>query len=73
MVDTYDLIVVGSGFAGSMEMFNFFKTCQKLNRNGRIALIEAGKSDDRCSVLRLKIAYLRLDRDLAFDKLGRME
>jgi succinate dehydrogenase/fumarate reductase flavoprotein subunit len=59
----YDLVVVGSGFAGSMATLNFLETCKKANRSGRVALIEAGRSDERWTM-----AYLRLDKNLAFDE-----
>lgn len=68
MADTYDLIVVGSGFAGTMATLNFLETCAKLKKNGRVALIEAGRSDERCGASRWTMAYLRLDKDLAFDE-----
>jgi tricarballylate dehydrogenase len=64
----YDLIVVGSGFAGSMATLNFLENCKKQNKYGRIALIEAGRSDERCGASRWTMAYLRLDKDLAFDE-----
>ncbi|KAJ3533929.1 hypothetical protein NM208_g7766 [Fusarium decemcellulare] len=35
---TYDLIVVGSGFAGATTALNFLETCKKLNKPGRLAL-----------------------------------
>lgn len=68
MADTYDLIVVGSGFAGCMATLNFLETCSKLHKHGRVALVEAGKADERCGASRWTMAYLRLDKDLAFDE-----
>lgn len=65
--DNYDLIVVGSGFAGCMTTFNFLETCKKLNKSGRVALVEAGKADERCGASRWTMAYLRLDKNLDFD------
>lgn len=67
-MDNYDLIVVGSGFAGSMTTLNFLETCKKLNKNARVALIEVGKADERCGASRWTMAYLRLDKNLAFDE-----
>jgi aspartate oxidase len=64
----YDLIVVGSSFTGSMETLNFLETCGKTNKSGRVALVEAGRSDERCGASRWTMAYLRLDKDLAFDE-----
>lgn len=66
--DNYNLIVVGSGFAGTMATLNFLETCSKLRKNGRVALVEAGKSDERCGASRWTMAYLRLDKNLAFDE-----
>jgi choline dehydrogenase-like flavoprotein len=64
----YDFIIVGSDFAGSMTTLNFLETCEKTNKSGRVALIEAGRSDERYSASRRTIAYLRPDKDLALDK-----
>lgn len=68
MASSYDMIVVGSGFAGSMATLNFLETCKKQGKNGRVALIETGKSDERCGASRWTMAYLRLDKDLRFDE-----
>jgi succinate dehydrogenase/fumarate reductase flavoprotein subunit len=66
-VDTYDLVVVGSGFAGSMTTLNFLEECKRSNKTGRVALIEAGKEGERCGASRWTMAYLRLDKDNNFD------
>lgn len=63
----YDLVVVGSGFAGSMTTLNFLEECKKLGKNGKVALIEAGKDGERCGASRWTMAYLRLDKDNQFD------
>ena len=63
----YDLVVVGSGFAGSMTTLNFLETCKKHNKTGRVALVEVGKADERCGASRWTMAYLRLDKNLDFD------
>jgi tricarballylate dehydrogenase len=65
---SYDLIVVGSGFAGCMTTLNFLETCQRLNKPGRIALVEAGKKGERCGASRWTGAFLRLGQDLKFDE-----
>lgn len=65
---TYDLIVVGSGFAGCMTALNFLETCKKQGISGRVALVEAGKQDERCGASRWTMAYLRLDKNLDFDE-----
>ncbi|KAH6953598.1 succinate dehydrogenase/fumarate reductase flavoprotein subunit [Fusarium avenaceum] len=64
---SYDLIVVGSGFAGCMTALNFLETCQRLKKPGRVALVEAGKKGERCGASRWTGAFLRLDKDLEFD------
>lgn len=63
----YDIVVVGSGFAGSMTTLNFLEECKKLGKKGRVALIEAGKDGERCGASRWTMAYLRLDKDNKFD------
>lgn len=63
----YDLVVVGSGFAGSMTTLNFLEECSKLGKLGKVALIEAGKDGERCGASRWTMAYLRLDKDNKFD------
>jgi tricarballylate dehydrogenase len=65
---SYDLIVVGSGFAGCMTTLNFLETCQRLKKPARVALIEAGKDGERCGASRWTGAYLRLDKNLNFDE-----
>lgn len=67
MPDTYDLIVVGSGFAGTMTALNFLEQCKKDGKPGRVALVEVGKKDERCGASRWTMAYLRLDRNNNFD------
>ncbi|PWY83354.1 succinate dehydrogenase/fumarate reductase flavo protein subunit [Aspergillus heteromorphus CBS 117.55] len=65
--DRYDLIVVGSGFAGCMTALNFLETSQNARKHVRVALVEAGKNGERCGASRWTGAFLRLDRDLNFD------
>lgn len=48
----YDLVVVGSGFAGSMTTLNFLEECKRLGKSGKVALIEAGKDGERCGASR---------------------
>jgi choline dehydrogenase-like flavoprotein len=43
----YDLVVVGSGFAGSMTTLNFLEECKRSSKAGRVALIEVGKEGER--------------------------
>ncbi|KAJ5974722.1 hypothetical protein N7481_011932 [Penicillium waksmanii] len=65
---SYDLIVVGSGFAGCMTTLNFLETCERLNKTARVALVEAGKNGERCGASRWTGAFLRMGRDLTFDE-----
>ena len=67
-LNPYDLVVVGSGFAGSMTTLNFLEECKKLGKKGRVCLIEAGQEGERCGASRWTMAYLRLDKDNKFDQ-----
>ncbi|KAF9629228.1 Fumarate reductase/succinate dehydrogenase flavoprotein [Lasiodiplodia theobromae] len=71
----YDLIVVGSGFAGCMATLNFLETCKAEGSQwgARVALIETGRPDERCGASRWTMAYLRLDRNMCFDEDWRHE
>ncbi|KAK5698824.1 hypothetical protein LTR97_006472 [Elasticomyces elasticus] len=62
----YDMVVVGSGFAGSMATINFLEECKKQNKKGRVALVEVGQDGERCGASRWTMAYLRLDKNLDF-------
>lgn len=64
----YDLVVVGSGFAGSMATLNFLEQCKEDGKSGRVALVEVGKDGERCGASRWTMAYLRLDKNLDFDE-----
>lgn len=64
----YDLIVVGSGFAGSMATLNFLEECAAQGKAARVALVEVGREDERCGASRWTMAYLRLDKDNKFDE-----
>ena len=67
MTQEYDLIVVGSGFAGCMTVLNFLEQCKKENKHGKVALIEIGKEGERSGASKWTMAYLRLDKDNKFD------
>ncbi|EME78694.1 uncharacterized protein MYCFIDRAFT_86959 [Pseudocercospora fijiensis CIRAD86] len=64
----YDLIVVGSGFGGSFATLSYLETLKASGKSGRVALVEVGKDGERCGASRWTMAYLRLDKDLNFDK-----
>ncbi len=71
----YDLIVVGSGFAGSSATLAFCETAEREGRSGRVALLEVGKEGERAGASRWTMAYLRLTRDkrLSGEWIERME
>ncbi|QIW99722.1 hypothetical protein AMS68_005240 [Peltaster fructicola] len=64
----YDLVVVGSGFAGCMTVLNFLEQCEREKRDGKVALVEVGKEGERSGASKWTMAYLRLDKDLNFDE-----
>ncbi|GAM33336.1 hypothetical protein TCE0_004f00162 [Talaromyces pinophilus] len=63
----YDLIVVGSGFAGCMTTLNFLEHANQLRKTAKVALIEAGKEGERCGASRWTPAFFRLDKVNKFD------
>ena len=71
----YDLIVVGSGFAGSSATLSFLETAEREGRSGRVALFEVGKEGERAGASRWTMAYLRLtyDNQLSSEWKERME
>lgn len=71
----FDLVVVGSGFAGSTATLSFLETTEKAGRVGRVALIEAGKRGTWPGASRWTKPFLRLGRDdtLLRDRDGRVE
>lgn len=50
-----------------MTVLNFLEQCNKLGKQGTVALLEAGKNGERCGASRWTMAYLRLDKDNQFD------
>ncbi|KKY13592.1 putative fumarate reductase flavoprotein subunit [Diplodia seriata] len=68
---TYDLIVIGSGFAGATTTLSFLSTCASSTttppRRPRVALLEAGHPSSRPGASRWTMAYLRLSSTLTFD------
>lgn len=71
----YDLIVVGSGFAGSSATLAFCEAAEREGSSGRVALLEVGKEGERAGASRWTMAYLRLTRDnrLSGEWIKRME
>jgi succinate dehydrogenase/fumarate reductase flavoprotein subunit len=64
----YDLVVVGSGFAGCMATLSFLEECSKNGKEGKVALVEVGREGERSGASKWTMAYLRLDKDLNFDE-----
>jgi len=62
----YDLVVVGSGFAGCMATLAFLEETERLKKNARVALVEVGKEGERSGASKWTMAYLRLDKNLDF-------
>ncbi len=59
----YDIVVIGSGFAGSTATLSFLEAAEKTGQAGRVALIEAGKKGTWPGGSRWTRPFLRLDRD----------
>ncbi|BFZ65353.1 hypothetical protein YB2330_006519 [Saitoella coloradoensis] len=67
-INIYDLVVVGSGFAGTTTALSFMETAkEKNNTTAKVALLEVGKKDERAGASRWTMAYLRLDKNNKFD------
>lgn len=64
---SYDLIIVGTGFAGCMAALAFLEECKRSNKQGKVALLEVGKEGERSGASKWTMAYLRLDKNLDFD------
>ncbi len=62
----YDLIVVGTGFAGCMTALNFLEESKRLNHHASVAIVEVGKEHERSGASKWTMAYLRLDKNLDF-------
>ena len=71
----YDIVVIGSGFAGSTATLSFLEAAEKAGKAGRVALIEAGKRGTWPGGSRWTRPFLRLDRDntLLSDRAERVE
>lgn len=59
----YDMVVVGSGFAGSTATLSFLETTEKAGQAGRVAVIEAGKKGTWPGGSRWTKPFLRLTSD----------
>lgn len=71
----YDMVVVGSGFAGSAAALSFLEEAEKSGRVGRVALIESGDLGRWPGGSRWARPFLALDRDntLLGDRAGGVE
>ncbi|KAI9925311.1 hypothetical protein ASPWEDRAFT_187625 [Aspergillus wentii DTO 134E9] len=65
---SYDLIVVGSGFAGCMTALNFLETSERLKQPAQVALVEAGKNGERYGASQWTGAFLHMGRDLTLNE-----
>ncbi|OOF93559.1 hypothetical protein ASPCADRAFT_508671 [Aspergillus carbonarius ITEM 5010] len=63
----YDLLIIGTGFAGCTTALTYLQATQNLHPRPRIALLEAGQNGERCGASRWTGALLRLDQNLNFD------
>ena len=63
----YDLLIIGTGFAGCTTALTYLQATQHLHPRPRIALLEAGQNGERCGASRWTGALLRLDQNLNFD------
>ena len=61
----YDVVVVGSGFAGSTAALSFLEKTEEAGQVGRVALIEAGKNGTWPGASRWTKPFLRLNRENA--------
>lgn len=59
----YDMVFVGSGFAGSAAALSFLEAAERAGRVGRLALIESGKRGAWAGASRWSRPFLRLGRD----------
>lgn len=71
----YDMVVIGSGLAGSAAALSFLETTEKAGQAGRVALIEVGKKGTWPGASRWARPFLGLNRDntLLRDRVGRVE
>lgn len=71
----YDMVVIGSGFAGTAATLSFLETAENAVTAGRVALIEAGKKGMWPGASRWARPFLRLGRDntLSGDWIGTAE
>lgn len=62
----YDLIIVGTGFAGSFTALSFLEESERLGKHSKVAIVEVGKEHERSGASKWTMAYLRLDKNLDF-------
>ena len=59
----YDVVVIGSGFAGSTATLSFLETTEKAGQVGSVALIETGRKGTWPGASRWTRPFMRLNRD----------
>ncbi|WP_353713625.1 FAD-binding protein [Arthrobacter sp. K5] len=62
----YDLIVIGSGFAGASAALSYCEKAQEAGRSGRVAVVEVGAEDERAGGSRWTMAWMRVYEDNRF-------
>lgn len=64
----YDLVVIGSGFAGASAALSYCEKAADEGRSGRVALVEVGAEDERSGGSRWTMAWLRVYEDGRLDE-----
>ncbi|MGN6405943.1 FAD-binding protein, partial [Sinomonas sp.] len=63
----YDLIVIGSGFAGASAGLSYCEKAAEEGRQGRVAIVEVGAEGERSGGSRWTMAWLRVYEDNRLD------
>jgi len=63
----YDLIVIGSGFAGASAALSYCENAAEHGRSGRVAIVEVGAEGERSGGSRWTMAWLRVYEDNRLD------
>ena len=64
----YDLVVIGSGFAGASAALSYCEKAAEEGRSGRVAVVEVGAEDERSGGSRWTMAWLRVYEDGRLDE-----
>lgn len=63
----YDLVVIGSGFAGASAALRYAEAAAAEGVEGRVAVVEVGAEGERCGGSRWTMAWLRVYEDNRLD------